>query len=54
VRAALVQRNVHHDVFWCRAELLPKQLISRGFEATKSIAQKIRDKAGLTGVAPTL
>jgi uncharacterized protein (TIGR02391 family) len=50
LRAALTQRNVHHDVLrFCRAELLQDNYFHAVFEATKSVAQKIRDKTGLTG-----
>lgn len=50
LRAALSQRNVHHDVLrFCRAELLQDNYFHAVFEATKSVAQKIRDKTGLTG-----
>jgi len=50
LRAALLQRSVHHDVFrFCRAELLQDNYFHAVFEATKSVAQKIRDKTGLTG-----
>ena len=50
LRAALIQRNVHHDVLqFCRAELLQENYFHAVFEATKSVAQKIRDKTGLTG-----
>jgi uncharacterized protein (TIGR02391 family) len=50
LRAALSQRNVHHDVLrFCRAELLQDNHFHAVFEATKSVAQKIRDLTGLTG-----
>lgn len=50
LRSALIQRNVHHDVLnFCRAELLQENYFHAVFEATKSVAQKIRDKTGLTG-----
>jgi uncharacterized protein (TIGR02391 family) len=50
LRAALLQRNVHHDVLqFCRAELLQDNYFHAVFEASKSVAQKIRDKTGLTG-----
>jgi uncharacterized protein (TIGR02391 family) len=50
LRAALLQRNVHHDVLrFCRAELLQDNYFHAVFEATKSVAQKIRDKTSLTG-----
>ncbi len=48
--AVLQQRNVHPDVLrFCRAELLQENYFHAVFEATKSVAQKIRDKTGLGG-----
>lgn len=50
LRAALIQRNVHPDVLrFCRAELLQDNYFHAVLEATKSVAQKIRDKTGLAG-----
>lgn len=50
LRAILLQRKVHYDVLrFCRAELLQDNYFHAVFEATKSVAQKIRDKTGLTG-----
>lgn len=50
LRSKLIERNVHHDVLnFCRAELLQENYFHAVFEATKSVAQKIRDKTGLTG-----
>ena len=50
LRATLLQRKVHYDVLrFCRAELLQDNYFHAVFEATKSVAQKIRDKTGLTG-----
>jgi uncharacterized protein (TIGR02391 family) len=50
LRAALQQRGVHDDVLkFCRAELLQDNYFHAVFEATKSVAQKIRDKTGLAG-----
>ena len=44
------ERRVHPDVLtFCRAELLEKNYFHAVFEATKSVAQKFRDKTGLTG-----
>jgi uncharacterized protein (TIGR02391 family) len=41
---------VHHDVLrFCRAELLQENYFHAVFEATKSVAQKIRDLTGLAG-----
>jgi uncharacterized protein (TIGR02391 family) len=50
LRAALIQRNVHHEVLqFCKAELIQENYFHAVLEATKSVAQKIRDKTGLTG-----
>lgn len=50
LRSKLIERNVHHDVLaFCRAELLQENYFHAVFEATKSVAQKIRDKTGLAG-----
>jgi uncharacterized protein (TIGR02391 family) len=49
LHAALVTRNVHADVLrYCRAELLRENYFHAVFEATKSIASKIRQLSGLT------
>lgn len=49
LHAALVQRSVHADVLtFCRAELLQENYFHAVFEATKSIASKIRSMSGLT------
>jgi uncharacterized protein (TIGR02391 family) len=49
LRGKLTERNVHHDVLWfCRAELLQENYFHAVFEATKSVAEKIREKSGLT------
>lgn len=49
LRAALVSRNVHPDVLtFCREELLVDNHFHAVFEATKSVASKIRDRTGLT------
>lgn len=48
--AALVARGVHSDVLlYCRAELLDQNYFHAVFEATKSIASKIRTLSGLDG-----
>jgi uncharacterized protein (TIGR02391 family) len=48
LHAALVQRSVHQDVLeFCRAELLQENYFHAVFEATKSIASKIRKLSGL-------
>jgi len=55
LHAALVQRKVHEDVLeFCRAELLQENYFHAVFEATKSIAAKIRRLSGLTGDGATL
>lgn len=49
LRAALLNRRVHHDVLkFCKAELLQENYFHAVFEATKSVAEKIREKTGLT------
>lgn len=52
LRSELQRRQVHSDVLrFCRAELLntsPPNYFHAVLEATKSVAQKIRDKTGLT------
>ena len=48
LRKALVERRVHSDVLrFCRAELLEKDYFHAVFEATKSIADKLRTKTDL-------
>ena len=43
-------RIVHPDVLrYCRAELLQDNYFHAAFEATKSVAEKIRDRTGLKG-----
>lgn len=49
LRADLETRRVHEDVLrFCRAELLANNYFHAVLEATKSVAEKIRDKTGLT------
>jgi uncharacterized protein (TIGR02391 family) len=49
LKSALIQRNVHQDVLaFCKAELLQENYFHAVFEATKSVAEKIRTKANLT------
>jgi uncharacterized protein (TIGR02391 family) len=49
LNAILVSRGVHADVLaFCRAELLQNNYFHAVFEATKSIASKIRSLSGLT------
>lgn len=44
----LLARNTHSDILlFCRAELLQDNYFHAVFEATKSIAEKIRNKSGL-------
>lgn len=44
----LLNRKVHQDVLkFCKAELLQENYFHAVFEATKSIADKIREKSGL-------
>jgi uncharacterized protein (TIGR02391 family) len=50
LRQQLRQRRVHPDVLrFCRAELLQENYFHAVFEASKSVAEKIRDRTGLTG-----
>lgn len=49
LKAKLKDREVHSDVlFFCKAELLQDNYFHAVFEATKSVADKIRDKAELS------
>lgn len=49
LRRKLVDRGVHRDVLEsCRTELLEENYFHAVFEAAKSVAQKIRDRTGLT------
>jgi len=48
LRQNLINRKVHHDVLrFCKAELLEENYFHAVFEATKSVADKIREKSGL-------
>lgn len=50
LRGELRRRNVHADVLsFCRAELLQSNYFHAVFEATKSVADKIRVRSGLSG-----
>jgi uncharacterized protein (TIGR02391 family) len=50
LRAELTRRNVHSDVLrFCRAELLQQNYFHAVLEAAKSVADKLRDLAGVTG-----
>jgi uncharacterized protein (TIGR02391 family) len=49
LRAELRRRGVHQDVLnFCRAELVQQNYFHAVFEATKSVADKIRSRTGLT------
>ena len=49
LRRTLQNRQVHPDVLrFCRAELLQENYFHTVFEATKSVADKIREKSGLS------
>jgi uncharacterized protein (TIGR02391 family) len=49
LRSALENRNVHSEVFkYCRAELLEDNYFHAVLEATKGVAQRIRDMTGLS------
>lgn len=49
LKAKLKDRQVHTDVLsFCRVELLQDNYFHAVFEATKSVADKIREKSGLT------
>lgn len=48
LKFSLNQRGVHHDVLkFCRAELLHENYFHAVLKATKSLADKIREKANL-------
>jgi len=49
LKGALLERKVHQDVLkFCRAELLMNNYFHAVFEATKSVADKVRKLSGLT------
>ena len=49
LRKALVERRVHSEVLdFCRAELVVDDYFHAVFEATKSVAEKLRVKTGLS------
>jgi len=49
LRADLIARDVHPDVLaFCREELLADNYFHAVLEATKSVADKLRDRTGLT------
>jgi uncharacterized protein (TIGR02391 family) len=50
LKAELRRRGVHPDVLaFCKAELIQNNYFHAVFEATKSVADKIRNLSGLTG-----
>lgn len=50
LKAELRRRGVHHDVLaFCKSELIQNNYFHAVFEATKSVADKIRRMSGLTG-----
>ncbi len=50
LRSELLRRTVHSDVLaFCRAELLQDSYFHAVLEATKSVAEKIRQKSGVAG-----
>jgi uncharacterized protein (TIGR02391 family) len=55
LRAELVRRGVHADVLhFCRAELTQQNYFHAVLEASKSVAQKLRDLSGEDGDGATL
>jgi len=49
LRKALVERKVHPDVLrFCKAELVVNNYFHAVFEATKSVAEKLRQRTGLS------
>lgn len=49
LRQKLLERGVHSDVLeFCRADLVQENYFHAVLEASKSVAQKIRDKSGFT------
>ena len=55
LRSELAHRSVHIDVLrFCKAELLQDNYFHCVLEATKSVAQKIRDKTGIEGDGSSL
>jgi uncharacterized protein (TIGR02391 family) len=55
LRSELTHRSVHVDVLrFCMAELLQDNYFHCVLEATKSVAQKIRDKTGIEGDGASL
>ena len=55
LRSELQRRGVHSDVLqFCRAELLQENYFHAVLEATKSVAEKIRQRSGLQGDGASL
>jgi len=55
LQSKLKARDVHRDVHaFCRAELLQENYFHAVLEASKSVAEKIRDRTGLNDDAATL
>lgn len=55
LRAGLARRGVHPDVLrFCRAELVVDNYFHAVLEATKSVAEKLRNRTGLTDDGSTL
>lgn len=55
LRQFLVERNTHQDVLaFCRPELIEDNYFHAVLEATKSVAEKIRKKAGVNGDGASL
>jgi uncharacterized protein (TIGR02391 family) len=49
LRSKLDQRSIHPDVYrFCKAELLKDNYFHATLEASKSVAEKLRNKSGLT------
>lgn len=49
LKSNLLKRKIHHDVLrYCKPELLQDNYFHAVLEATKSVAEKIRAKSGLT------
>lgn len=49
LRKILFDRNIHEDILkFCKPELIENNYFHAVFEATKSVANKLRDKSGLT------
>ena len=55
LRKTLVERRVHGDVLeFCRAELVADNYFHAVFEATKGLAEKLRERTGLASDGGTL